>query len=155
MERERFVRRIRDMQDKLYRIACGQLRIPQDREDAVQEAILRAWRMRGSLRQEEYFETWLIRILINECRNIQRAKKRMLPVENVPEPQQDLFLPTQFSELHEAIWALPEKLRLPVILHYVEGYATREAAQILHVPHGTLCGRLRQAREKLKELLEK
>ena len=153
MERETFAERVRNMQDRLYRIASGQLRVPQDREDAVQEAILKAWRMREALRHDEYFETWLIRILINECHNLQRAGRRMVPVEQIPEPKPG-DRSGQAEDLKEAIWALDEKLRTPVVLHYIEGYGTKEVAQILRLPHGTVCSRLKRARTALKEFLE-
>ena len=73
MDKREFADRVHAMQEKLYRITYGQLRDEQDRKDAVQEAIFKAWKNRGRLRDETLFETWLIRILINECHNIQRA----------------------------------------------------------------------------------
>lgn len=58
------------------------------------------------------------------------------------------------AELREALLSLPEKLRLPVMLHYIEGYTTEEAAAILRVPVGTVRSRLKKARETLKKALE-
>lgn len=153
MERDTFVRRVTEMEQKLYRIACSQLHEPADREDAVQEAVLRAWQARNRLREERYFETWLIRILINECHNIHRLRRRMIPVEEVPERMQELYMPGEDEAIREAVWRLPEKLRLPVVLYYIEGYDTKEIAQILILPQGTVCGRLKRARKALKEFL--
>ena len=153
MDRETFVRRVTEMESRLYRIACSQLREPADREDAVQEAVLRAWQGRNRLREERYFETWLIRILINECHNIHRLRRRMVPVDEAPEPKQEIHMPERDEGVREAIWRLPEKLKLPVVLYYIEGYDTKEIAQILVLPKGTVCGRLRRAREALKEFL--
>ena len=73
MDKQEFADRVHAMQERLYRMTYGQLREEQDRRDAVQEAILKAWQSRERLRDPAYFETWLIRILINECHNIQRA----------------------------------------------------------------------------------
>jgi len=151
MDRERFAERVRRAQHQLYRVACGQLRSPHDREDAVQEAILKAWRMRFTLRNEAYFETWLIRILINECHNIQRSSKKCMPQEKFHE---EAYLPDEYADLREAVQRLDESLRLPVILHYIAGYDTKEAARILRIPHGTLCGRLKKARQHMKEFLK-
>ena len=153
MDREEFAGRVKAMDARLYRIACGQLRDHADREDAVQEAVLKAWKGRNRLRTREYFETWLIRILINECRNIQRTGKRMIPTDSWPEPEADPRMPEKDRELREAIRELDERLRTPVILYYIEGYDTRETARILRLPHGTVCGRLKRAREALKEYL--
>ena len=151
MDKAEFSRRVHAMGERLYRITCGQLREEQDRRDAVQEAILKAWQERNRLRNADYFETWLIRILINECHNIQRAHSRLIPTEHLPEQE---HRDGGYAELREAILALPVKLRLPVMLHYVEGYTTDEIARILTVPAGTVRSRLKKARAELRAFLE-
>ena len=154
MEHREFADRVRAVQERLYRITYGQLREEQDRKDAVQEAILKAWQSRHRLRDTAYFETWLIRILINECHNIQRANRRSIPVERIPEwPYMDKNMAGSDAELREAVLKLPMKLRLPVMLHYIEGYNTGEIAVILHIPVGTVRSRLKKARDLLKEEL--
>ena len=153
MDRDEFAGRVKAVEDRLYRIACGQLRDHSDREDAVQEAVLKAWKGRERLRKSEYFETWLIRILINECRNIQRMRKRMVPADSLQETEGEPVMPEEDRELREAIRALDDRLRTPVVLYYIEGYDTRETARILRLPHGTVCGRLKRAREALRKYL--
>ena len=150
MDKSEFTRRVTDMRDRLYRVACGMLREREDRLDALQEAVLKAWAKRDGLRNEDYFETWLTRILINECRNLQRAQRRMLPLESVPErgTDGDIDVP-----LRDAVLALDEKLRLVVILHYMNGYSVAEVARILRLPEGTVKTRLRKARGELKDML--
>ena len=150
MDKSEFTRRVTDMQDRLYRVACGMLRERQDRLDAVQEAVLKAWAKRDGLRNKDYFETWLTRILINECRNLQRAKRRTLPLEAAPErgTEGNIDIP-----LRDAVLALDEKLRLVVILHYMNGYSVAEVARILRLPEGTVKTRLRKARGELKDML--
>ena len=152
MDKQEFTRRVTAMQDKLYRVACGQLRSPHDRCDAVQEAILKAWCAVGRLRDPKLFETWLTRILINECHNLQRSAARNASLNNIREPAAP---PSgEADTVREAILELPEKYRLPVILHYMNGYTTEEAAYILRVRTGTVRSRLKRAREKLKETIE-
>lgn len=150
MDKSEFTRRVTDMRDRLYRVTCGMLRERQDRLDAVQEAVLKAWANRDGLRNEDYFETWLTRILINECRNLQRAQRRTLPLEAAPErgTEGDIDVP-----LRDAVLALDEKLRLVVILHYMNGYSVAEAARILRLPEGTVKTRLRKARGELRDML--
>ena len=150
MDRDEFVRRVHAMEQQMYRICCGQLREEQDRRDAVQEAILQAWQSIHRLRNADYFETWLIRILINECHNLQRAHRRLVPVAEMPEQE---YVDGSEPELREAVLALSEKLRLPVMLHYIEGYSTEEISRILHIPLGTVRSRLKRAREALKSEL--
>ena len=151
MEKETFSDTIRGLEPRLYRIACGQLRDVNDQADAVQEAILKAWKKLPTLRNDDLFETWLIRILLNECHNLQRAQKRFVPVGKLPDPG---YLPEIHSELRETIWNLPDKLRIPVQLYYIEGYDTYEIAEILRVPNGTVCSRLNRARARMKQSLE-
>ena len=151
MNRDEFSRRIRENQDRLYRITCGLLREPQDRMDAVQDAIFKAWCNLPRLRNEDYFDTWIIRILINECHNRHRMHARFAPLESAPEPSESF---QGNSLLRDAIYALPQKLRLPIILHYMEGYRTDEIAQMLRLPGGTVRSRLRRARTMLKTMLE-
>ncbi|MCL1807522.1 MAG: hypothetical protein FWG31_07465 [Oscillospiraceae bacterium] len=66
-------------------------------------------------------QTWVVRILLNECRNIQRKRKREIPTETMPQRA----APPD-AELHDALFRLDEKLRLPIILHYIEGFSTGE-----------------------------
>lgn len=76
MDDREFGERVRACAHRLHRIAYLILRNESDCEDAAQESLLRAWRGLYSLRDERYFETWLIRILINECKKILRARAR-------------------------------------------------------------------------------
>ena len=151
MDRQEFTRRVTAVQDKLYRVSYGQLGNIHDCCDAVQEAILKAWCALPGLRREEFFETWLMRILINECHNLQRSRSRNISLESVAEPPQPSA--PDSSPVKDCILALPEKYRLPVILHYMDGYTTDEISRILRIPTGTVRTRLKRAREKLKEEL--
>lgn len=67
-------------EQKLFRISRTLLASAVDCEDAIQETLLRAWRHAGDVRDEKYFDTWLIRILINECRRVARKGRRMTTV---------------------------------------------------------------------------
>ena len=80
MTKEAFTGGITAMTKTLYRVSCGLLRGEADREDAVQETILRAWEKLDTLKHEEFFQTWVVRILINECRSIGRQRGRVIAV---------------------------------------------------------------------------
>lgn len=124
---------------------------PNDRMDAVQEAILKAWANVDRLRNERFFETWLTRILINECHNIQATRKRIAPLEYVPESKEEA---SGGERIKDAVLSLEMDFRMPVILHYMEGYKTREIARILEIPEGTVKTRLARAKQKLRRMLE-
>ena len=148
MTSEAFARRITEMTPTLYRVACSYLRQPSDREDAVQEALRKAWEKRHTLREERYLQTWVVRILINECRMLCRRSARMVPVKEVRAASGDEAL------LREALFSLEEKLRTPILLHYIEGYSVEETARALRMPQGTVKSRMARGRAKLREMLQ-
>ena len=152
MTKEEFAQRITLLQNRLYRIARGHLRSETDCLDAVSEAILKAWQKRSTLREDRLFETWLVRILIRECVNIQRKQRRIVPMETLPE--ETLMPPEDPAGLREALDRLPEAQRVAVVLHYMEGYSVAEIASLLHTFQGTISSRLHYARLALRDLLK-
>ena len=150
MDKQEFARRVTQMQGSLYRVAASYLRGESDRLDAVAEAIARAWEKRGTLREEAWFATWITRILIRVCVDIQRRQKRMTPVDTLPET------PTgedSCAALREAVDSLPQKLRTMIVLYYMEGYDVQEIARIMGTTKGAVCAGLFRAREKLRSML--
>lgn len=136
MTQTEFTQRVLTMQDRLYRVSCTLLRCEADREDAVQSALEKAWRGRFLLRQEQYMETWLTRILINECYAIMRRSRRIIPMAEVGENQPAQWEAQNADEmLCRALTALPDTLRLPIVLHYMEGMDIRT-----HCPHAAHTG---------------
>ena len=110
--------------------------------DAVDEAVYKGYRAYSKLRQPEYFNTWLFRILLNVCRDELRRRKRELAVEELPETAQEQF---DTLPLKEAIRRLPEQLRSVIILRYFTGLTLEETAQTLGIPRGTAATRQRKA----------
>ena len=154
MSDQEYMARVRAMERQLYRIAHAILWSDADCADAIQEAVFKGWMKKGSLREEKYFETWLIRILINESRNLLRRQKLApLPLaENLragweAEPGADLHL-------RAALQALPEKFRTPLLLHHMEGYGLSDVARIMNLPPSLVKSRLHQARGALRKILK-
>ncbi|NLV58901.1 MAG: sigma-70 family RNA polymerase sigma factor [Clostridiales bacterium] len=155
MDRQEFIDRVMGQEPLLYRVARSLLRQEADQLDAVQEAIAKAWAHRGDLRQPQYFTTWLTRILINECRSIRRRQARVVLVaEDWEGPEESENPWASPLDVSSALDALPEKLRLPVVLHYLEGWALRDIASSLRLPLGTVKARLHQGRKALQLELE-
>lgn len=152
MDGAEFTRRVIKAERKLYRIAYSILWNDQDCCDAAQETMAKAWQYKDKLYSEAYFDTWLVRILINECRSMLRKRKRDVsePDEDMPEPSRDR---ERDIDLADALIKLPEKYRLPTLLHYLEGYSLNEIARILRLPEARVKSRLHQARGKLRDLL--
>ena len=132
----------------LYRIAQSILHEPHDAQDAVQQALLKAWERRADV-DEKRFKAYLTRIVINECHNVQRLRQRVTPTDTLPE---SAFMPPD-TGLREAVDALPEALRTPLLLHYMEGYSQREIADALALHMPQIKSRLFRARKALKARL--
>ena len=148
MGREEFARRVQAIRERLYRAAYLYLGSEADALEAVDEAVYQALRNLKKLRRSEYFETWLTRILINECHKELRRRKRFAPEEAMT----DAAAPEEFDHLplKEAIARLPEELRSVIILRYFAGFTQAETAQSLDIPQGTVATRQRRALELLR-----
>ncbi len=150
MDKREFNQRALGAAGKLHRIAYAILMREADCEDAVQEALLRAWAQREALRQPEFFETWLTRILINVSRSLlkKRGSRRETELaDTIPAPK-----PRDMA-LHEALCRLDGKLRLPLVMQHIEGYSVQEISEMLKLPRSTVKWRLHAARQKLRETL--
>ncbi len=133
----------------LYHVAYSSLSSAQDCSDAVQEALLRAWRKRYTLRALESFRPWMVRILMHTITDMQRKRRpALLPVEEaVPPPG------IENLALHEALQALPQEMRCTIALYYLDGCSIQECARMLRVPEGTIKSRLSRARVQLRDFL--
>ncbi len=132
----------------LHRMAMSMVHTRADAEDAVQQALMKAWQHRQKAHPGRE-RAWLMRILINECYTLLR-RKRTWPLEeaaNVPAPGDP------DTGLKDAIDALPESLRTPLLLKYMAGMTEREAADALHLTVSGLKNRLFRARKALKKML--
>lgn len=149
MDKTFFVQELEAHSGMLYRVAWTILRNDDACQDAMQEAALKAWEKRDSLRDARYFRTWITRILINACYDTHRRGSRFVSLTEVPEPSAQ---PPDLT-LSLALQALPEKLRLPLVLCYSEGMSYEEVAQTLRIPVTTVRGRIRRAKGALRKEL--
>lgn len=152
MSDEEYMRRVRALEGRLYRVAHAILWRDADCADAVQEAVFRGWRKKGRLRSPEVLETWLVRILINQCRDMLRRRAREgLPLSAEPSREDSLC---EDLHLRMALKALPEKYRLPLLLHHLEGWPIPDVARALGITQSAATARLHRARKALRTLLE-
>lgn len=149
MDKEAFVRLLEGRADSLYRVAWAILGNDADVADALQETALRAWQHRGGLRNQAYFGSWVTRICINVCRDQLRKRRPVISLEDAPEPSAPAPDPT----LSLALRALPENLRLPLMLQCSEGMSYQEISRALRLPESTVRGRIARAKEQLRKEL--
>lgn len=133
----------------MYKVARGMLRSEDDVADAIQDTILSCFEKIHTLQKPEYFKTWMIRILINECTGILRHYQREnLPGEMPEMPRQDQSLAEfEFKEMLELVEG---KYRVILILYYVEGFKIPEIAELLDMNANTVKTRLARAREQIR-----
>ena len=147
MNNEELGKRIENVRLRLYKTALLYLGSEAFALDAVDEAVYKALCSYKKLRQPEYFDTWITRILINECYNELRRQKRFRPLDELPEGATEEF---DTLPLKEAIRRLPRELKEVVILRYFAGYTLIETAETLQIPQGTVATRQRKALKLLK-----
>lgn len=148
-----FIRRAEGVKKRLYRTALLYLGSESMALDAVDEAVYKGFCAYRKLRQAEFFETWMTRILINVCNSELRRRRRETAMAELPETAQEQF---DALPLKEAVARLPKELRAVVILRYFTGLTLAETAQALDIPQGTVSTRQRKALQLLKlELTDK
>jgi RNA polymerase sigma-70 factor (ECF subfamily) len=144
-----------------FRVAYSVLRHRQDAEDVAQEVFVRAHRRFRQLRERQRFRAWLVRMTWRLALDRQRTDRRRAQrerahpiVDATTSPLQQASSSERAARLWAAIDALPEKLRIALVLASIEGYDVSEVATLLDVPPGTVKSRLFLARKRLKEQLQ-
>ena len=131
--------------DMVFRLALHYTKSRSESDDITQEVLLKLYR--ADVRY------WLIRVTVNECKRAFLSPwKRTEQIEDYAE--QLAFKTPEHSELFHAVMALPQKYRVPLFLHYYEGYSCEEISQFLGIPNATVRTRLRRGREQLKTDLQ-
>lgn len=152
--KEAFCNLIRINKLAIYRVAKSILSKDDDVEDAVSEAILKAYKNIKLLKNEAFFKTWLIRIVINESNTLYKKRSKEVIVDKdhfnnikVNDNYKDLTL-------YNAINSLDDDLRTTTILFYFEDMKYKDIAKVLNVKEGTIKSRLSRAKEKLYHMLK-
>lgn len=147
-----FQAEVRLIEKLMYHVSMSYLSNVEDAADAVQDTLAKAWEKRNILTSPEQFKPWVMRILVNQCKDMLRKRKRrsFYPLEENTASIDPL---AQQPPVMEAINALKPELRVVMVLHYVDGYAIQEIASSLGVPLGTVKTRMRSARKRLKQTL--
>ncbi|GAB2574974.1 RNA polymerase sigma factor SigM [Streptomyces capparidis] len=152
---------VRRHRDRLWAVALRTLGDREEAADAVQDALVSAFRAAASFRGQSAVSTWLHRITVNACLDRLRKadSRRTSPVsdsdrfEELLEPHESAEAPAERGELHAelmtALAALPPEQRAALVLVDMQGYAVAEAAEILGVPTGTVKSRCARGRARL------
>ena len=158
-DREAYVDLIRVRTDRLFTIAQRILRDIDRAEDALQDALVIAWRDLRGLRDPDRFDAWLQRLVVNVCiaqatRERRRtANLRVLPLDGPAAPD-ELLNVAERDLLERGFRRLPPEQRAILVLHHYLGYAPSEIAETLGIPSGTARSRLHHAHRAMRAALE-
>lgn len=158
-DREAFSALAHDHADRCYALAYRILRDPHRAQDAVQQALLRAWRDLQSLRDAERFDAWLHRLVVNACYTEARSERRW--VARVRVIREDTYMDPDVARsvanrdaLEHAFRQLTPEQRAVVVLHHHLGHPLTEIAETLGIPAGTARSRLHTAVRKLRAAMD-
>jgi RNA polymerase sigma-70 factor (ECF subfamily) len=158
-DRQAYVDLIRPRSSNLFAIAQRILRDVDRAEDALQDALVIAWRDLRGLRDPDRFDAWLRRLLVHEC--IDQASRerrrtsilRVLPVDGPAAPDALLTVADR-DQLERGFRRLSAEQRSILVLHHFAGYAPSEIAETLGIPDGTARSRLHHAHRAMRAALE-
>lgn len=137
----------------VYRVALNYIGSQADAEDVTQNVFCKLLGEDKPFSGSDHVRNGLIRVTINECKNLKKSRwwRQESLEDHLDHPAFDT---PKHSQLYDAVMALPRKYRLPIYLHYYEGYSTQEIGEILKLPKNTVCSQLRRGREQLKQFLQ-
>ena len=158
-DREAYVDLIRSRIDGMFALAQRILRDVDRAEDALQDALVIAWRDLRGLRDPDRFDAWLRRVVVHECINHagrerrRVANLRMLPDEG-PAGVDEFISVADRDQLERGFRRLPPEQRAILVLRHYAGYAYSDIAETLGIPEGTVRSRLHHAHRAMRAALE-
>ncbi len=151
----------------VWRVCRRILQRDEDARDAVQDAMLAAWRKLDSFDGQSSFSTWLCAIAVHRCQDLLRRQKVRQaesletlreggyePADTAPGPAEKLEEKERRERVRRALQRLPEEQRVPLILFCMEGRRYEEIAVMTGVPVGTVKSRVARARDRLRALTQ-
>lgn len=158
-----FIKLIEINQDTLKRIAVSWLKDENDIADVIQDTILDAYEHIGQLKKAEYFKTWLVRILINNCTKVYRKNKNHSKYEvssdEYTEENWEIngHAGSEYADLEffDLLKTLPEDSRVIFQMYFGEQFTTAEIADMLHMKENTVKSRIRRGKMQLRKQMER
>lgn len=146
---------IRLHQEYLYKIAFLYTKNEQDALDLVGSAILKGYQNVRTLKNPEWFKTWLTRILINTAKDAQKKIMHYDSIDNeILSDRYHAVSPEEHLDLTAAIMQLSEKYRIAIVLKYFSGLSIREISLVMDTPEGSVKAYLSRARGELRKILK-
>src|ERR1700738_2175596 len=161
-DREAFRLLFEAYKDRVFSIACYSLGDEAAADDVTQQIFVKLIMRIGQFRGESEFSTWLYRLVINSCLDERRKRRRLLPVTEIDTvsntanqrtPETGYARREVADSVRQAIGGLKPKMRLPILLKYIEGLSYEEIGEVLGCSKGTVASRLNRAHKALAKRL--
>ena len=133
--------------DTVYRVCRMYMKNHYDAADMVHNTFLALLKKQKIFESEEHEKSWLIKVAVNMCKNELKHWSR----KNKDISETEIVACGKEDEITPLVLQLPTELKVPVYLHYYEGYRSEEIGKILGISASAVRTRLQKAREKLKE----
>lgn len=144
---------IKNYEKDLYKVAIAITKNEDDALDCIQETILQSYISIKNLKNDEYFKTWLIKILINKCNELLKKNKKRLNIDATITGNSQIEDADKI-DIRDSIDSLDDELKILIVLYYYEDMSINDISEVLNIPQGTIKSRLSRARNKLKKMLD-
>lgn len=154
---EAFENLVNSQKSKLYKTGMAILKNDDDTCDAIQETLISAYKHLENLKNIEYFNTWITRILINKCYDIIRKNKKISYINKEMEIDSNTSYYDVYkseSQVERVLNLIDSELKLVSVLYYYDEYSIKEISELLNIPEGTVKSRLSRARDKMYNILK-
>ena len=153
-DKEAFSKLIQGIKSKLYKTGMAILKNDDDVCDALQETLINSYKNIKKLNNPKYFNTWIIRIMINNCYEIIRKNKRASEINEKMQQNMDNYyeIYCEKSDMENLLNKLDNELRLITVLYYYDDFSVKHIAKILNIPEGTVKSRLSRARKSIASI---
>lgn len=156
MKTQEYKEYVAEYANMAFKIAYNYCQNKYDAEDVVQNTFLKLLQYKGEFKDDEHVKRWLIRVAINESKNMCTSfwRKRIVSLDESKSDAEFSFDDNKESALYDAVMSLGEKYRIVVHLYYYEQYSIKEIADILKIKETTIQTRLMRARAKIKSMVK-
>lgn len=149
-----FSRLMKDNKAYIYKIAYKFMKNEQEALEIVQETSCKAFIKINTLKNEEFFKTWITKIVINECINAIKKNKKVEYLNSEKNIHSEKIISLEEKlDLYNAIDKLNEKYKTVIILKYFNDLTTKDISYVMGIPENTVKSHLRRAKNELNRLL--
>lgn len=153
ISKEELVNILQENKVSLYRFAKSILKNDMQVEDAISEAILKAYKNKSKLKDIEKFKPWMMKIVSNECYNLLRKSNRLELLDDI-NGLNLVHTDKKYTSLRDLVDDLSEEFSSVIVLFYYEDMSIKDISKVLEISEGTVKSRLYRAKEKLRVLLK-